>query len=144
MGSLGCSGRCSAVKQVRLAARPAQGGPSFAAWLLLLLLRHRRALGIAAGPRLIAVLFAHQWNPAAMHTVLALEELRLHSELNFAQTFVVDAEVDADAAADHGMRMSPALVLFWDGEKVQFRRQGWDDDDKRACPPPLRLLLRND
>lgn len=91
-------------------------------------------LGVkGGGARLIITAFVHRWNPAAMQIALHLVAAREQAEFSFASFFLVDADRDADKCKEFGIKLTPGVLLFWDGDPLTIRRGTWDDDEKSAC-----------
>ena len=59
----------------------------------------------------------------------------------FASVFIVDAMADRDAAHEHGVLCTPAILFFWDGLQAGVRRPGWEDDDKFSGAASLERLV---
>ena len=80
-------------------------------------------------PPLVLVLFAHAWDPGSLHAAGLVRDL---GERGRATCFVVEGEDGPEAAArtEHGVRVSPTIVLFWRGAPMRVRRPGWADDAK--------------
>lgn len=95
------------------------------------------------GTRLVVVVFAHRWNPAALHVATLFDKLRLLPDYTYAQIFVVDADREREVCWEHGVHTTPALVLFWDGDAMEVRRPGWDDDRKCTLPLARRRARRS-
>ena len=106
--------------------------------------------GVGGGSGLIVACFAHAWNPGAVFTALAMEQLRSGSDISFAQAFIIDPDVDRVAMHEHGAKegnqpldvvASPAFAFFWQGKIMTVRRPDWDDDVKFVGPLDSDKLL---
>ena len=93
--------------------------------------------GGGAGAGLVVACFAHAWNPGAVFTALAMEQLRSGPDISFSQAFIIDPDVDRVAMHEHGAKegnqpldvvASPAFAFFWQGKIMTVRRPDWDDD----------------
>ena len=99
--------------------------------------------GGARGSTLVVVCFAHAWNPGAVFTALAMEQLRSGPDISFARAFIIDPDVDRVAMHEYGAKEgnqpldvvgSPAFAFFWRGKIMTVRRPDWDDDVKFVGP----------
>lgn len=95
--------------------------------------------GASGGQGLVVVSFAHAWNPGALFSALAVEQLRSGPDISFARVFIVDPDVDRVAMHQHGATegnqpldvvATPAFAFFWKGKVMTVRRPDWDDDVK--------------
>ena len=96
-----------------------------------------RAAGTAGIQRLVIIAFVDRWSPPAVATAAALEQMRQGGHVHYASVFIVDATADRDAAHEHGVLCTPALLFFWDGQQASVRRPAWEDDDKFSGAAPM-------
>lgn len=111
-----------------LTAAPAAGpGPSAAGALPA-----RASLEAPAASKgaLVVVCFAQSWSPPSLHSAVELEKFRMGEEAGLAQVFIVDADKESGCAWELGIKATPAIVFYRDGEHMRIRRPAAADDIK--------------
>ena len=88
---------------------------------------------------LIVVGFVNEWSPTSSHTSAALQALADECPRG-AQIFVVDADAEDTKAWELGIESTPAILFYYNKEKLTVRRPGWEDDDK-VCGAASRAQL---
>lgn len=80
---------------------------------------------------LVVVCFAQEWSPPALHTAQALEKLRSDGlDPHIGQVFIVDADKESGCTWELGVRATPAIVYYKDGDPMTVRRLAQSDDIK--------------